>query len=294
MRVGVIVLPELPWVQAREQWRRLDEWGFHSAWTYDHLAWRTLADGPWFATVPTLAAAALVTTRIRLGTFVASPNFRHPVPFAKELMTLDDLSGGRFTLGVGAGSTGVDARVLGDGDLTAGERVERFGEFVELLDLLLTGDHTTYDGTWFAAHDARMMPGCVQRPRLPFVVAANGPRAMQVAAKHGQGWVTTGVTSGDDGEALWWAALEEVNERLDEALAAEDRAPIDIDRVLSVDGSGAFGLSSVEHFSDVLGRADQLGFDEVVVHWPRPDGVYAGDPGALEAVAVDVLPGLRR
>ena len=294
MRVGVVVVPELPWEQASQQWRQLDEWRYDSAWTYDHLAWRTLADGPWFATVPTLAAAALVTTRIRLGTFVASPNFRHPVPFAKELMTLDDLSGGRFTLGVGAGSTGVDARVLGDGDLTAGERVARFGEFVELLDLLLTGDHTTYDGTWFAAHDARMMPGCVQRPRLPFVVAANGPRAMQVAAKHGQGWVTTGVTSGDDGEALWWAALEEVNERLDEALAAEDRAPIDIDRVLSVDGSGAFGLSSVEHFSDVLGRADELGFDEVVVHWPRPDGVYAGDPGALEAVAVDVLPGLRR
>ena len=61
MRLGVVVLPELPWSQAAEQWRRLDDWGYHSAWTYDHLAWRSLADGPWFATVPTLAAAALVT-----------------------------------------------------------------------------------------------------------------------------------------------------------------------------------------------------------------------------------------
>ncbi len=73
MRLGVVVLPELRWAQARDQWQRLDEWGYHSAWTYDHLAWRSLADGPWFATVPTLTAAALVTTTIRLGTFVASP-----------------------------------------------------------------------------------------------------------------------------------------------------------------------------------------------------------------------------
>ena len=92
MRLGVVVLPELRWEHARRQWQQLDEWGYHSAWTYDHLAWRSLADGPWFATVPTLAAAALATTTIRLGTFVASPNFRHPVPFAKELMSLDDLS----------------------------------------------------------------------------------------------------------------------------------------------------------------------------------------------------------
>jgi endonuclease IV len=62
--------------------------------------------------------------------------------------------------------------------------------------------------------------------------------------------------------------------------------------VLSVDSSGAFGLSSVEHLRDVLGRAEALGFDEVVVHWPRDDGVYAGDVAVLERVAADVLPGL--
>src|SRR5687768_4817719 len=118
MRVGVIVLPEQRWSDASSRWRRLDEWGFDSAWTYDHLAWRSLADGPWFATVPTLAAAAGVTSRIRLGTFVASPNFRHPVPFAKELMGLDDISGGRFVLGVGAGGTGFDASVLGTNELS--------------------------------------------------------------------------------------------------------------------------------------------------------------------------------
>jgi alkanesulfonate monooxygenase SsuD/methylene tetrahydromethanopterin reductase-like flavin-dependent oxidoreductase (luciferase family) len=296
MRLGVVVLPELRWRQAREQWSRLDEWGFHSAWTYDHLAWRSLADSPWFATVPVLTAAALATTTIRLGTFVASPNFRHPVPFAKELMTLDDVSEGRFQLGVGAGGTDFDARVLGCEELTPRDRVDRFGEFVELLDRLLTSPTTSpttsYDGRWYTAREARMHPGCVQQPRLPFVVAANGPRAMQVVARHGQAWLTTGVTPPDDGEQRWWAALLEPVRRLDDTLLAAGREPGTVQRYLSVDASGAFGPSSVEHLRDVLGRAGELAFDEVVVHWPRPDGVYAGDVGVLERAAAEVLPEL--
>src|SRR6476646_2825749 len=111
MRIGVVVLPELPWRQQEQQWRRLDEWGFHSAWTYDHLAWRSLADSPWYATVPTLAAAALVTERIQLGTWVTSPNFRHPVTLAKDLLTLDDMSGSRVLAGMGAGGVGWDSAV---------------------------------------------------------------------------------------------------------------------------------------------------------------------------------------
>jgi alkanesulfonate monooxygenase SsuD/methylene tetrahydromethanopterin reductase-like flavin-dependent oxidoreductase (luciferase family) len=292
VRLGVVVLPELPWSQARAQWQQLDAWGYHSAWTYDHLAWRSLADGPWYATVPTLAAAALATTTIRLGTFVASPNFRHPVPFAKELMSLDDLSGGRFQLGVGAGGGGFDADVLGDPELTPRQRVDRFAEFVELLDRLLSSPLTSYDGEWFTARDARMHPGCVQQPRLPFVVAANGPRAMRVVARHGQAWVTTGVIAPEEGEQRWWAALPGAVGRLDDALTAEGRDPAAVQRYLSVDASGAFGPSSVEHLRDVLGQAEALRFDEVVVHWPRPDGVYAGDVGVLERAAAELLPEL--
>jgi len=292
MRIGVVVLPELPWNAQLRQWQRLDEWGFHAAYTYDHLAWRSLADSPWYATVPVLAAAATATHRIRLGTWVASPNFRHPVPFAKELMTLDELSQGRFVLGIGAGGTGFDATVLGDAEPTAGERVAKFAEFVEALDLLLTQPSTTYDGAWFRAVDARMVPGCVQQPRLPFVVAANGPRAMRVVARHGQGWATTGVTPSEDGPTRWWAALPDAIGRLEDALAAAGRKPGDVERFLSVDASGAFALDSVEQLRDVIGRAEHLGFAEIVVHWPRPDGVYAGDERVLEQVATDVLPQL--
>jgi alkanesulfonate monooxygenase SsuD/methylene tetrahydromethanopterin reductase-like flavin-dependent oxidoreductase (luciferase family) len=292
MRIGVVVLPELPWSLQVRQWQRLDEWGFHAAYTYDHLAWRSLADSPWYATVPILAAAATATQRIRLGTWVASPNFRHPVVFAKELMTLDELSQGRFVLGVGVGGAGFDATVLGAEELTPGQRVARFAEFVEALDLLLTQANTSYDGTWFRAVEARMVPGSVQKPRLPFVIAANGPRAMRVVARHGQAWATTGLTPSEDGPDRWWATLPDAVGRLDEALVAAGREPAEVERYLSVDASGAFVLDSVEQLRDVLGRAGQLGFDEVVVHWPRPEGVYAGDVEVLERVATDVLPQL--
>src|SRR5712692_4007145 len=102
MRLGVVILPELPWSRAATLWRRAEELGFDHAWTYDHLAWRSLRDDPWFGAIPTLTAAAVATGRIRLGTLVASPTFRHPVPFAKELITINDICGGRFTLGIGA------------------------------------------------------------------------------------------------------------------------------------------------------------------------------------------------
>ena len=104
VRFGVLVLPEFRWSTARDLWRRVEELGFDHAWTYDHLAWRSLRDSTWYGAVPFLAAGAVVTERIRLGTLVASPNFRHPVPFARELVTLDDLSNGRLTLGIGAGA----------------------------------------------------------------------------------------------------------------------------------------------------------------------------------------------
>ena len=115
MRLGVVILPDQRWEDAREKWQRAETLGFDHVWTYDHVVWDGLPDSPWFGSVPTLAAASAVTERIRLGTLVASPNFRHPVPFARELMTLDDISGGRLTLGVGAGSRGSDASLQAHG-----------------------------------------------------------------------------------------------------------------------------------------------------------------------------------
>jgi alkanesulfonate monooxygenase SsuD/methylene tetrahydromethanopterin reductase-like flavin-dependent oxidoreductase (luciferase family) len=288
VRVGVVVLPQQRWAQARERWRAVEEMGFDAAWTYDHLAWRDLADEPWFATVPTLTAAATVTSRVRLGTWVASPNYRHPVPFAKDLMTLDDVSGGRLVVGIGAGGTGWDADVLGQSRPTPGERVRRLDEFCELLDLLLRQPSTTRQGEWFSAVEARMLPGPVQHPRPPFVVAANGPRALQVAARRGDAWATTGTTGPEEGQEAWWRGVADVAARFDDALAQVGRSAAQVDRYLSLDSGAVFSLTSREAFTDAAGRAAELGFTDVVTHWPREHGPYAGDVRVLEQVAADL------
>src|SRR5258705_2928455 len=186
MRLGVVILPELRRAELTAVWHRAEALGFDHAWTYDHLAWRSLRDSTWFAAVPTLAAAALATERIRLGTLVASPNFRHPVAFARELIALDDLSGGRMTLGVGAGGLGWDATMLGQAPWSPRERSKRFAEFVELSDRLLRQPETSYTGRYYSADQARSHPGCVQQPRLPFAIAASGPRGMRLAAQYGE------------------------------------------------------------------------------------------------------------
>src|SRR6266516_6142348 len=192
MRLGVLILPEFRWPTAQSLWRRAEELGFDHAWTYDHLAWRSLRDSTWFGAVPTLTAAAMATERIRLGTLVASPNFRHPVPFATQLVTLDDISGGRFTLGIGAGGDGWDATTLRQVAWSPDERAQRFAEVRELTDRLLREPATSFSGRFYSANGARTYPGCVQRPRIPFAVAATGPRGMRLAATYGQTWVTTG------------------------------------------------------------------------------------------------------
>ncbi|MGB3185053.1 MAG: LLM class flavin-dependent oxidoreductase [Ornithinimicrobium sp.] len=296
MRYGVCILPEYPWGQAEPIWRRAEELGFDHAWTYDHLVWAGLPDAPWHSTVATLTAAAMVTERIRLGTLVASPNFRHPVTFMRDAVTLDDISSGRLLLGMGTGADR-DAEILGE-ELTRGQRTRRFAEFVELLDALLRGDHVDYTGDFFTAADARNQPGPTQLPRTPFVIAANGPRAMALAARYGQGWLTTGPLSGPvgrtaaqgDAESLaqWWEGLAQTVDRFDAIEAAarqsSDVASTALDRYLSLDACGVMALSSADFFAEQAKRAADLGFTDVVVHWPRASPPYEADLAVLDQI----------
>jgi alkanesulfonate monooxygenase SsuD/methylene tetrahydromethanopterin reductase-like flavin-dependent oxidoreductase (luciferase family) len=286
VRLGVVILPELPWPDARVQWRRAEELGFDHAWTYDHLAWRSLRDVPWFGAVPTLAAAATVTDRIRLGTLVASPNFRHPVPFARELVTLDDVSRGRLTLGIGAGGTGWDATMLGQAPWSARERGERFVEFVELLDRLLREAETSYDGRFYSAKEARTYPGCIQRPRIPFAIAATGRHGMQLAAAHGDTWVTTGdrvaerPLPADAGVKV----VREQMARLDEACVQAGRDPASLRRLVLTGPCLDGGLASIDAFRHTIGVYAAAGVTDLVVHWPRPEHPYAGELPVFERI----------
>lgn len=285
VRVGVCMWPIESWPRAGELWRRAEELGFAHAWVYDHTAWRGTT--PWHDAYTTLAAAAAVTSRIRLGTLVTSPNFRHPVPTAHAIKTIDDVSGGRMQVGIGAGGSRrtSDAGILGDGDWSPRERADRFAEWVELLDLLLRGPRTTFTGRFYSALDVVTEPGCVQRPRVPLAIAATGPRGLRLAARHGDIWVTTGDRTGGAGPPA--DGVRAQVDRLAEACALEGRDPAELRRLMLTGFTGEQPLESVEAFRDLAGRYAEAGITDLVLHWPRPGTPWAGDMSVLEAVAAD-------
>ena len=141
----------------------------------------------------------------------------------------------------------------------------------------------SFDGDWFEAVGARMVGKPAQSPRLPFVVAANGPKGLGLAARFGQGWVTIG-TEGTTGDA-WWRGVAGLAGRLDDAAQAAGRDPATIDRYLSLDSEDSYSLSSVGAFDDLVGRAGELGFTDVISHWPRDEGLYAGSEDVLVEVS---------
>jgi alkanesulfonate monooxygenase SsuD/methylene tetrahydromethanopterin reductase-like flavin-dependent oxidoreductase (luciferase family) len=289
MRLSTVILPIYEWDEGRAVWRTAEALGFHAAYTYDHLTWQSFRDRPWFAAVPTLAAAATVTERLRIGTLVASPNFRHPVTLAKELLSLDHLSGGRLTAGLGAGGTGFDATALGQEPWTPRQRADRLDEFVSLLDRLLTHPSTTVAGDHYSAVEARTVPGCVQQPRVPFLVAATGPRGLALTARYGQGWVTYGDPTGpSDGTAdADRQVVRSQLERLEAACEHADRPYGSLEKVLLQGFTSERPLESVDAFVEWAGHYRELGITELVLHWPVPDSVFAADPDVFERIAVE-------
>ncbi|MFD8746081.1 LLM class flavin-dependent oxidoreductase [Streptomyces sp. NPDC059616] len=299
MRLSTVILPIHRWSEGRKVWQRAEELGFHAAYTYDHLAWRSFRDGPWFGAVPTLTAAATATDRLRLGTLVTSPNFRHPVTLAKDLITLDDVSDGRITLGIGAGGDGFDATTLRRSDeepWTPRERADHFEEFVPLLDQLLREPSVTYEGTFYSANEARNIPGCVQRPRLPFAVAATGPRGMRLAARYGQAWVTTGDPKlyGTGTPEQSAEAIRGQVTRVSAACESIGRDAAELDKILLTGFTPGDPLQSLDAFVDFAGAHFALGITEIVIHDPIPDSDFAADEKVFERIATEALDQLRR
>lgn len=287
MRIGVLILPEDPWQTAVQKWQRAEALGFDHVWTYDHVVWDGLPSSPWFGAVPTLAAAGLVTERIRIGTLVATPNFRHPVPFARELLTLDDITGGRVTLGLGAGSRGSDATLSGQNRADSHVRTERFAEFVEVLDLVLRGDMVTFTGRHWSVNAAILHPGCVQQPRIPFAVAGTVPRTMEIAAKHASMWVTNGDRSHRGPPLQPTQGAEVVSrqwKRLEEACQRQGRDPSSIDRLVLTGSRLDSGLGSRGEFAELREIYEAAGVTDIVIHWPRQDNPYAGDDKILDQI----------
>ncbi len=286
VRIGVVLMPTDPWSESVSLARRLEALGYHHLWVYDHLTWRRYRDRPWHGIYPWLTGIAASTERIRVGTMVANPNIRHPVILAKDAMTIDHISGGRLTLGVGAGGIGFDASAFGQHALTPPQRIERFTEFAIVLRGLLSGEVTNHEGRWYTVHEARMNPGCVQQPRVPLALAGRGPRGVRVAARHGDAWITNGGPDTDVTSAEHRAAIEGQVRLFERTCVEAGRDPAAIDRYVMVSGLDGDPLGSIENFDETLQYYRSLGFTDIVLHHPRADDPHWNQsPEIIDAIA---------
>ena len=286
------MLPLDPWPVAVERGRRIEALGYDHLWTYDHLTWRRYRDHAWHAALPWLTGMATATSTIELGTMVASPNFRHPVPLAKEAITIDHIAGGRFTLGIGAGGVGFDATVFGNDPLTPGQLLDRFGEFTELLDRMFRERTVSYDGAYFTAREAQTLRATPEQPRPRVAIAAGGRRALGLVVRYADAWITYGDTSRRDFSAAGTDAIVRRQlAMLDDECATIGRDPKTIDRIFLIGNTEARPLQSVEAFDDFAGRYDELGFTDLVFHHPIPDDPVWNEPEAIvEQIAAEVIP----
>lgn len=284
MKVSTVILPSPRWRDASVMWQEAEAFGFFAGYTYDHLSWEAFREYPWFGAVPTLSAAALVTSTLKIGPLVTTPNFRHPLTIAKDLIAIDDLSNGRVIAGVGSGSWGLDATVLGTERWSPSERHQRFEEFARTLDQLLRESASTIDGAFYPVHESRQLPGPVQLPRPPLVMSALGPKTLALTAEIADGWVSYGSPRGAGGQSTVVAASQQVT-RLNEALDARGRDASSFTKILLDFAGEAKPTSSLEAFLDWAGTYRDLGFSEVVIHWPIPNSPYDYDRRTFEQIA---------
>lgn len=291
MRFGVLMLPVDPWAQTVERVRRLEALGYDHIWTYDHLSWRRYRGQRWFGAIPWLTGLAMATSRVRLGTMVATPAIRHPLMLAKDATTLDHISGGRLTLGLGAGGTGFDATVFGQPVPTPAERAGRLEEFVTALDRLLREPETTHIGERYTIVDAEMRPACLQRPRVPFAIAATGPRTLALVARYGDAWITYGdATYTDTTREGTEAIVRSQAARLDDLCHDIGRDPADLRRIYLIGNTDERPLAGVDEFVEFAGRYREMGFTDLVFHHPRAgDPVWTEPEGMVELLAVEAF-----
>lgn len=213
--------------EMRALWRRLDTAGADWISAWDHIYEAPPANGTidHFEAVATLGALAVETKNARIGCLVFYVGYRNAGLLAKIASTLDHLSGGRFTLGIGAGWHEVEAEAYGYDFPSIGKRLDMLDESTQLIRSLLTEDRTTMEGEWVKAHNASNLPAPVQA-RLPIWIGGVGEkRTLRMAAKHADGW-----------NAAYKSAEEfrRLNGVLDNWCDVEGRDPAKIERSINL------------------------------------------------------------
>jgi alkanesulfonate monooxygenase SsuD/methylene tetrahydromethanopterin reductase-like flavin-dependent oxidoreductase (luciferase family) len=235
LRIGV----QLPEVEREVRWPEYaaiaaaaEEVGFDSIWVGDHLLYREEGRperGPWDAWA-TLAALAAATRRVHLGPLVACTGFHPPGLIARMTAAIDEISGGRFVLGLGCGWNRPEFEAFG---IPYDHRVARFEEAFTIIRTMLDGRPATLDGRYWQAGAAVLLPPPARRP--PLVIGSNGPRMLGIALPHVDAWNT------------WWdgygntvAGFAGLNAEIDAAARKAGRPEGEIERsacvLVSVDG----------------------------------------------------------
>ena len=294
LRFGVLVLPSAPWEVLLQRCTYLEELGFDLVATADHFVDWSNPPAPWFEAWTLLAAIARETTHIRLATYVTQIPLRNPAMLARQALTLDHISNGRIEVGLGTGLL-IDPAydMIGIPNWSAKERAARFGEYVEIVDRLLSNETASYAGAYYNVKDAVMNPRPVQQPRPPIVIGALGPAMLKHAARFADNWNSMSFSDTFDKQ------LEETAGRItlvDAHCAAIGRDPgtlrrsyLMFDPQSRASGGALAYYESKDAFSDMVSRVIELGISEIDLYFPSLDEQRP----MFEAIALDVLPRLK-
>jgi len=176
------------WPMIRDRAQKLEELGYDGLWLVDHFWARGMPDLPFLEGWTTLAALAEATTRLRLGLMVTCNSYRNPALLAKMVATVDQVSGGRVELALGAGWMEEEYRAYGYEFPSMGTRLEQLEEALEIITGMLTERRTTFDGRHYTITDAPNEPKPVQRP-VPITIGGAGEKKLlRLVARHASRW----------------------------------------------------------------------------------------------------------
>jgi probable F420-dependent oxidoreductase len=268
MRVGV----QLPEVEREVRWpelaamaRAAEECGFDSIWVGDHLLYRgdgRPERGPWDCWT-TLAALAAVTERVELGPLVACTAFHPPGILARQAAAVDELSGGRLRVALGAGWNKVEFAAFG---LPFGHHVSRFEEAFTIVRRLLAGERVTFEGRFHSVEDALLLPPPARRPKL--MIGANAPRMLSITLPHVDAWNTWFTHYGNTAEGF-----AQHNAQVSAAAEQAGRDPSELERsacvLVEVDGAGErprdVEAVTADRLSEHLRALADAGADEAIL-----------------------------
>jgi alkanesulfonate monooxygenase SsuD/methylene tetrahydromethanopterin reductase-like flavin-dependent oxidoreductase (luciferase family) len=231
LSVGV-QLPEVErearWTELLDMARLIEDVGFDSVWVGDHLLYRFDdggAAGPWECW-SILSAVAASTSRVQIGPLVASTSFHAPAMLAKIAATVDEISGGRLILGLGAGWNETEYRAFG---FPFDHRISRFEEAFTIIRTLLRDGSIDFAGRYYQARDCELRPRGPRPGGPPLLIGSSGARMLSITMPHADAWNVWYADIGNSPDGL-----APYRERVDDACRTAGRDPAEVERTAAV------------------------------------------------------------